>query len=243
MNGRKVAVVSRHIGKVFDYACCLPSILQLCDEKRVETVLFSMWSYDHTSPKITSWDIFGGTECLKQVILEFCDVRSRSHCRTLVWTRQGENPRIIQQKFARASETLDQKRAFMAEFEERRWDDCFLILCGETNIVKIAMYDGRASDEFSLVMRMQQCGVSVVLNPVHDYMVRHEMKKKRAALSCGERWVLSVWNMGKVSHTGKRVAEAHNPWTAFYDGEDVTNRIVEAKTGIDAVRVGIITIS
>lgn len=142
---------------------------------------------------------------------------------------------MLVQKFARASESLEQKRAFLADFNNRRFGRCFLMLCGETNIIRTRMPHYDAHDEFGLMPHLKRSNVAIILNPGHDYMRRHEMKKKRAALSSPDRWVLSVWNMGKAS-------EAHQPWTAFRDGHDLTSNIREVSTGSNDVRVGLISI-
>jgi hypothetical protein len=111
--------------------------------------------------------------------------------------KKSRGPEILHQRFARAVEPQSRMLDFIADFERRRFEPDFVILCGETNIIKIRMRTGAVSDEFGFVGRLEQSGVALILNPIHDYMVRHEMKKKRAALSSNGRWVLSVWNMGQ----------------------------------------------
>ena len=70
------------------------------------------------------------------------------------------------------------------------------------------------------------------------------MKKKRAALSANRRWVLSVWNMGKRSLRRKaNRGRRHEPWTAFHDGQEMTQLIHETASGVSSVRIGLIEIS
>ncbi len=243
MNFRRIALVSRNVHDVSDYRSCFSRVLQICGQQGADTVVFSMWSYDNTHTQLTHGDVFADATSVQMVLLECCNLRSRNECKTLVWRRERDNPQILYQRFARAVEPQGYIRAFLGDFESRRFGRDFVMLCGESNIVKIRMGTGLVSDEFGFLMRLEETGVVVILNPVHDYMVRHEMKKKRAALSSRNRWVLSVWNMGKKSATGKMIAEAHEPWTAFYNGEEVTKRIQEVKTAIPSVRLGVIEIT
>jgi hypothetical protein len=78
--------------------------------------------------------------------------------------------------------------------------------------------------------------VEVILNPIHDFMKRHEMKKKRAALSLDGRWVLSVWNKGKKGET-------YTPWTVFHNGSELTDSVLEVSVQIPSVRIGIVNVT
>ena len=69
-------------------------------------------------------------------------------------------------------------------------------------------------------------------------MVRFEMKIKRAILSQNGRYCISVWNRGM-----KKANEAKIPWTAFYNGEDITYKIEEIANPIaeqPGVRIGVL---
>ena len=62
--------------------------------------------------------------------------------------------------------------------------------------------------------------IQIILNPVHERMMRHEIKLKRKFLSEHGRWVISVWNKGKADKNGK-VKNGNNPaWTVFYNGQE-----------------------
>ena len=231
-NPSKIALVSRNTLVVFDYASYLQRIVRICEDQGVNMIVYSMWSYDHRSQQVGHDDLFGETRSVETVILESCNVPLKSDCRTLVWSKGDREPRILCQRFARSTESSKHKQAFIDDFEKRRVGSCFIILCGETNIVTIRMHDGGVTDEFGFLERLARGGVSIILNPIHDYMKRHEMKKKRAVLSHNKRWVLSVWNKGKKGETAI-------PWTAFYDGQDMTAFIREVQLGIPSVRMGI----
>ncbi|MBA3831222.1 MAG: hypothetical protein H0X34_04910 [Chthoniobacterales bacterium] len=194
-----------------------------------------MWSYDHTERDASHDNVFGTTRSLQTVILESCQIESKSDCRSLVWSKGQSKPRTFYQRFARSVDSHKGKQSFIDEFEQRRIGSCFVILCGETNIVTIRMRDGGVTDEFGFLGKLDNAGVAIVLNPIHDYMRRHEMKKKRAALSANKRWVLSVWNKGKKGETA-------TPWTAFHDGQEATGAVQEVQLGIPSVRMGVINV-
>ena len=52
---------------------------------------------------------------------------------------------------------------------------------------------------------------NIILNPIHDYMLRPEMKLKREYLSRSERWVISVWNKGKKSEASLTASQSFSP--------------------------------
>jgi hypothetical protein len=115
---------------------------------------------------------------------------------------------------------VGRKRRFIDRFASRKFGEAFLLLCGESNIVQTQRSTARIVDRFDFRGMLRHNGVRVILNPVHTYMRRPEMKKKRKALSVGERLVLSVWNAG-WSPGG----EAKDPWTVYYDGRDISSCI------------------
>ena len=81
-------------------------------------------------------------------------------------------------------------------------------------------------------------GITVVLNPIHDYMVRHEMKKKRKYFSTNGRTVVSVLNKGK----GR---EPVTPWTVYRDGEDLSSIAIELPVTVPGrpdIKIGIMSL-
>jgi hypothetical protein len=97
----------------------------------------------------------------------------------------------------------------------------------------------RGSDEFydpfNFADRLRDLKTRFVLNPIHDYMRRYEMREKRRFYSQGGRTVVSVWNLGK----GK---EAWLPWTVFHNGEEWTDRVQEVETPFpdrSDIRIGV----
>jgi hypothetical protein len=80
----------------------------------------------------------------------------------------------------------------------------------------------KVSDEFAFLPKLDEMGTRLIINPIHNYMFRHEMRRKCQIMSKKGRVVLSVWNRG-----GKEGSEARQPWTAFSVGSDVTTKIRE----------------
>ena len=80
-----------------------------------------------------------------------------------------------------------------------------------------------SDDPFGFSERLLASKVKVILNPIHDYMTRYEMRTKRRRYSLHGRTVVSVWNQGK----GK---ESYLPWTVFHDGEERTEGVKELPT-------------
>lgn len=75
--------------------------------------------------------------------------------------------------------------------------------------------------------------VEVILNPVHDRMSRFEMMMKRRFLSKGGRWVISVWNRGKLDKHGRTREGVNPPWTVFFDGKAVVVDRLDNELGIE----------
>ena len=93
------------------------------------------------------------------------------------------------------------------------------MLCGESNGVKYSRDSKAVHDDFRLRKSIPE-QAKIILNPVHDRMTRFEMNLKREFLSKNDRWVISVWNKGKVDKNGK-VKDGKRPaWTIFYDGKE-----------------------
>jgi hypothetical protein len=101
----------------------------------------------------------------------------------------------------------------MDELANRRDGNALVMVCGESNIVSLVRARGEVCDSFGFARALQNLNVSVILNPVHDYMRRYEMREKRRFVSQGGRTVVSVWNKGK----GR---EPILPWTVFHAGTD-----------------------
>ena len=147
-------------------------------------------------------------------------------------------PTSVQQRFGKSAESPQKKQQLINELAGRRiGSDGLLLICGETNVVTMQRASGLMRDPLGFVGRLDELGINVILNPVHDYMRRHEMMKKRQFLSRQGRTVLSVWNQGK----GK--GEAHLPWAVFHDGEnriDAVKEVLPRFPDRPDIRIGIV---
>lgn len=241
---RRVGIVARDYNARFDngyrdFSHVLPEVLALLDEKGCDTALFSLYSIIPrkgygilpTLPDFAN---------LKMICLEeFRDCRTgRKAGHNVVYWRSvdgWEEFRFLQafgrvnwQTQRRDIENFAQKR-----IPKRIFGSCCILVCGESNGVP---YDRSGSKNIH-----DPCGVraaipphvQVVLNPVHDRMSRFEMKLKRRFLSEGGRWVISVWNRGKLDKNGRTRDGDSPPWTVFYDGEAIHIPKVTNSLGVD----------
>ena len=128
---------------------------------------------------------------------------------------------MAHQHFGKSSDPDADKQAFMNDLPTRRVTDGLLVLCGETNIASTHRRSDDFSDPHGFTDRLGEMNVGPILNPIHGYMTRYEMWKKRRHYSLGGRTVISVWNQGR------RKGEAPLPWTVFHDGMERTKAVRE----------------
>ena len=110
------------------------------------------------------------------------------------------------------------------------------MLCGETNIASTQRGTEEFDDPYDFVGQLQRMGIRLILNPIHDYMRRYEMRLKRRHFSMNGITVISVWNQGK----GR---ESKLPWTVFRNGEETTDSVRELATPFadrPDIRIGIV---
>lgn len=209
----------------------MDAINQACDQEGCDTILYALFTWDsHVAGALVHSRLFDGLLNVRRIILETCvglDGRpweSHSEKAVEVWRRSETQPMCVKQSFARGRENAG-KDKFVQELASRVIDDGLLMICGESNIVTLrGNQRDQADDERHFQRRLEEIGTRVILNPIHDYMRRHEMKKKRRWYSRGGRTIVSVWNMGNkgnVTASGKS-GDPPLPWTAFHNGEDRT---------------------
>lgn len=238
---RKIALVSHDynvadsVGRQ-DYSEHFARINRVCGEEGCDTILYALFTWDDTSPvPRTAGSIFGGLAHIQRVILEVFEPPDRfDHVE--VWCRGHEAPLVATQRFAMSTSPGFQKQAFIDDLTRRRLGDALLVLCGETNIASLVRGSDEVYDPYDFAGRLEAMGVRLVLNPIHDYMRRYEMREKRRYYSNDGRTVVSVWNQGK----GK---EAHLPWTVFHDGEEHTAAVRELDTPFadrPDIRIGVL---
>lgn len=227
-----------------DFSHSLPDVLTLLDEKGCDTALFSLYSiiprqgYDilPTLPNFAN---------LKMICLEeFRDCRNgRKAGHYVVYYRapDGWEEYRFLQAFGRVNwQTEIEDIRYFAEKQlpRRIIGSCCIIVCGESNGVKFCRKSKTVVDPCGVIPAIPSY-VHVIMNPIHDKMQRPEMIKKRLFLSKGRRWVISVWNRGKLDCCGKLRDGSGPPWTVFFDGKPQQADIVENSLG---VQVGIVTI-
>lgn len=242
---KKIALVSRNYKLTDDFSEHMSQLIGIVDQNNCDTVIYSMWSFDDSNNNLTEKQVFVNSKNIKRVILETGNLKSMTDLKTEIWSVDNEAPQIIYQEFAKANEDVLKKKHIVSNYFNRIIENCFLLLCGEMNIIKYKMQDKICNDEFDLTTVLNKNDIKFIINPIHDYMVRHEMKKKRAFLSFNNRYVISVWNTGKISSTGKKIAEAKVPWTVFNNGHDISDNIIEIKSVVSNcpdIRIGVLTI-
>ena len=209
-----------------DFSHTFKSVLSCLDNRGCDSILFSLF----TIIKRKSFDaiqIFNGMKNIKAVFVEeFLDGDERIAGDYVFYfkdTNKWKEYRVTQ-KFGTLEYTKTFENTVIVPFikevkKHRLFGNCAVLLCGETNIVKYSKATKKIDDKFGLLSVLSK-KIEVILNPIHDRMTRFEMKLKRKFLSENDRWVVSVWNKGKVDKNGK-VKDGKNPaWTVFHNGEE-----------------------
>jgi len=122
-------------------------------------------------------------------------------------------------------------RTLIEGLPARSFGSTMFLACGEANIISTQRGSTATVDDFGFMAQLP--GRSLILNPSHTYMVRHEMKEKRRRYSEAGRVVLSVWNPGYQLH------EPDVPWQAFADGREITERISRIAFAQRSIQVGV----
>ncbi len=230
---RKIGLVSRDYRHVFpngrrDFSFAFWKILRGLDQEQCDGVIFSMYSIE---PR-TGFDAMKhlqGLEFIKVVMLEeFDDGDTRTPRINVVYSRIGS----LWQRQELALKFGSRRRTAKATIEHfvdqeipqrRILGNCGLILCGELNALKYSPASGNISDPGGLLDAIPD-QVSLIVNPTHDRMTRFEMPLKRQFLSQG-RWLVSVWNKGKASNSGRTRDGSRPAWDVYFDGEPRTEAV------------------
>jgi hypothetical protein len=241
---RKVALVSHNYNVaddrgLYDYSEHFARINKLCDERGCDTILYALFTWDQDSQVVRNHNaIFGGLDHIQRVILEVGQRGPKGIDHSEVWSRGQQAPLVAHQHFAQGKNRDADKWAFMNDLPNRRVADGLLVLCGETNIAKMEHHSA-FTDSFGFTNRLREMNIGPILNPIHDYMTRYEMKMKRCNYSLGGRTVISVWNQGK----GR---DASQPWTVFHDGRERTEAVRELPRPFSDrpdIRIGVVDLA
>jgi hypothetical protein len=244
---RTIGIVSRdythkYANGLRDFSSVFNKVLWFLDDEGCDTVLFSPWSIDtrkSCSPPASLCHI-------KAVLYEtFEEGKKRRGKNFLVFHRAGRkwHRHVLGGRgygFASLKSLPKWKvKKFVQEVEQHRiLGNCCVLICGESNGVPYHQDTGNVRDDFGLRRSLGR-DVNVVLNPVHDWMSRFEMKLKREFLSQSGRWVISVWNKGKRG-TNRKLRDAKgDPWTVFHDGKDIAVQPRQNQMGVEIAIVEI----
>ena len=250
----RIGIVSRNYAHPYkngfrDFSYPLPRVLELLDNMRCDTVLFSSFSIIRPSSfrptrhmrhlryiKSVVYEEFTGWQFTKG---KWKKASTNAKTQSIVLHRKGSgwNEHGFCQWFGSLNPPTKEKHQLISDFvsEEllkRILGNCCLLLCGETNGVKYSSADGRVQDKFHLRKAVPK-SVGVILNPVHDRMTRFEMNLKRRFLSEHGRWVISVWNKGRKDRNGKVKDGAHPAWKIFRNGQEVLIDPIENDLGVE----------
>lgn len=256
---RKVGIVSRDLNGLRDFSATFSRVLGMLDCERCDTVLFSPWSI---VPR-KSFNPLRSLRRLKHVKSVFYEEfvfvkkpqgkRKRHGIRAVVLNRRGNKWRKYELPgggFSNLRGSWQAKKCLVAGYIRhvlpgRILGNCCVMICGETN--GVAYHPdrgkkgkvGKVGDDFGLRRSLPK-EVTVILNPVHDWMSRFQMPLKRKFLSRDRRWVISVWNKGKRGKNNKPRDAKGDPWTVFRNGREVEQRAVQRIQNEMQVDIGIL---
>jgi len=230
---KKIGIVSRDYRKkdengFRDFSYTFKNILLHLNNQDCDSVIFPMYT-------LVKREDFDAIQILNQLridnlktifIAEFTDGIERESGDYIIYYKnkdEWQEYRLVQ-KFSSLKYTQSFKNKIIEPFKsevnnQRLLGNCTVLLSGESNIVKFSQTRERVEDQFQYLDLLNQ-DTPIILNPVHERMMRHEIKLKRQFLSEQGRWVISVWNKGKADKNGK-VKNSKNPaWMVFYNGKE-----------------------
>jgi len=247
---KKIAIVSKQFNnsesnknKGFSsFSGHMETVSKISEKEGCDTILYCLYTFDKKkNHKINKGLVFGKTKKIKNVIIEYWDSLDKKFpCRVEVWNKEKTAPYIHFQQFGISQDSKSKKKEFLANFDNRSHGPTLIMICGESNIISTKRKKPpEYIDDFNFLDRLNNNNIKIILNPIHDFMRRYEMKKKREIFSRRGRYIISVWNHGK-----KR--ESSEPWTVFFNGTEITDQVKELTpapipTRSD-IRIGVLSI-
>lgn len=153
-----------------------------------------------------------------------------------IWSASARTQYRFKQFFATSTDPHVDRQQLLTHFKTRVFGKTFVLLCGESNIIRTHRGTDDIEDDYGFRSRLHDEGIELIFNPLHTFMRRPEMKWKRAALSRPNRTVVSVWNWSLN----------HAPWTVFRNGRDVSREVEPVTLSGRAAaywKVGVFTVS
>jgi len=246
---QKIALIShdytqRDSAGLWDYSEHFRRINEWCDQEGCDTILFSLYSWDRRSTvQKDAESMFKGLRHVRRIVLEAGDLAIEhdgpsDDLLVEVWLRDVQAPFLMRQRFATSKEAAHGAGNFIADLPNRQVGEALVMICGETNLASLNRALDEVSDSYRFLERLTEMRVSLILNPIHDYMQRYEMPRKRQYYSTQGRTVVSVWNMGKGRESGI-------PWTVFHDGVERTVLVQDLPccfTDRPDIRIGVLSL-
>jgi hypothetical protein len=206
-----------------------------CDEAGCDTLLYALGRHsERQDGALTEQELFGeGPSHLRWVVVE-TERETTGANPTQVWQRGHSEPQVLFQRLAESSDCRG-KSALIRDLQGRRFDSTLVLIDSEISIIETTRGKADVIDDYGFLGTLG--GIQTILNPGHSYMVRHEMRKKRVALSLGGRRVVSVWNRGCHDN----VREAREPWQVLRNGQDATEQVTELAHSLGPnLRIGVL---
>lgn len=224
---RKVALVAADASPAAGYAPFLADIAATADAQGCDTIVYAL-APRGMSPATQS-QLFGSSRAVETIFLEV--LYPGGDAVIEVWRKAAPTPHRFRQRLVGSQDRVASKRALIDGLPARTLGSTMFLACGEANIISTQRGSTVTVDDFGFMARLS--GQTLILNPSHTHMVRHEMKEKRRRYSEAGRVVLSVWNPGYQLH------EPGVPWQAFADGSEVTERISQLAFAQRSIHIGV----
>lgn len=250
VNISKIGIANRDYNQEYngywDFTQSLEDIFKIFDDAGCDAILFSLFSIcprqgfsiNRYLEKLTN---------IKLVLIESFEFGEFDNYRAICnhayhkghnskkWFRYDYN-----QKFGSLNTMNDNMLSdfVSTEIPKRLFGNSLSLLCGETNIVKYSQSKKIVEDTYKLFRQIPE-DVQIIVNPIHDRMTRFEMKLKRKFLSKNNRWVISVWNKGKVDKNGVIKDGSKPAWTAFLNEKEIEIKKIIHNLGY-SIELGIV---
>ena len=224
---RRIALVAADARPAAGYAPFLAEIAAAADAQGCDSIVYAL-APDGMSPATRS-QLFGQSRAVETI---FVEVLYPGHDAVIeVWRKAAPTPHRFRQRLVGSQDRVACKHALIEGLPARSFGSTMFLACGEANIISTQRGSTATVDEFGFMNHLSER--RLILNPLHTYMVRHEMKEKRRRYSEGGRVVLSVWNPGYQLH------ESDVPWQAFDDGREITERISRVALAQRSIHLGV----